>query len=242
MPLQIHSAADHEQMSRQAARVVIRRLQQKPDLLLCASAGGTPTRMYEILAQRCQDQPGLFSDMRVLTVDEWGGLPAGHPATCKEDIRTKLMDPCHIRAARFCAFKTDSSDPGADCDRMSRWLAKNGPIDLCVLGLGLNGHIAMLEPADELPTLAHVAKLAPSSLKHPMLRGSGRVPAFGMSLGLGEIMNSAEVLLLVSGARKSPILHKVLRQAVATRLPASLLHLHPNAHVFYDRAAAALAS
>ena len=140
-------------------------------MLLCASAGATPTRTYELLAARHGRQPKLFNRLRVLQIDEWGGLAPGDPATCAEDLRTKLLAPLGITRNRFTGFRTDSPDPEADCRRIGRWLAANGPIDICILGLGTNGHVAMNEPAEAITPHAHVAALAESSRKHGMLKG-----------------------------------------------------------------------
>src|SRR5690348_11547683 len=162
--LKFEIAPSYDALSRRAADVIVAELKQKPDLLLCASAGGTPTGTYERLAHQARSQPRLFGNMRVLQIDEWGGLDPGHPATCEADLRTKLLDPLRIGKDRYFGFKTDTADPAAQCARMARWLSRNGPVDLCILGLGLNGHIAMNEPGESLAPHTHVAQLAPGSL------------------------------------------------------------------------------
>src|SRR5947199_376813 len=81
-------------------------------------------------------------------------------------------------------------------------LGAEGPIDLCVLGLGMNGHIAMNEPGASLQTAAHVARLTKATLAHPMLANTRSKPGFGLTLGMAEILASREILLLVNGANK----------------------------------------
>ena len=234
-------AASYDQMSRRAEELILSELTTQPDLILCASAGGTPTRLYELLGARCQRQPRLFEKMRVLQIDEWGGLPRGHAASCETDLRLKLLQPLHVKKERYTGFRTAAPHPEAECKRMRAWLAKNGPIDICILGLGVNGHVAMNEPAEALTPHAHVSTLTPSSLKHPMLKDLEQKPCYGLTLGMADILSSRIVLLLVNGSHKRAALKRVLEPKVSTQFPASFLWLHPKAFVFCDREAAGTA-
>src|SRR5512141_1391342 len=102
---------DSARMSRAAAELIAARLHKTPELLLCASAGGTPSGTYRELARICRSQPEIFAKLRVLQIDEWGGLPAGSPATCAADLQEKLSGPLNINKGRFCGFRSDAADP-----------------------------------------------------------------------------------------------------------------------------------
>jgi galactosamine-6-phosphate isomerase len=230
----IQVAADHESMSRQAADIILSALRSKPDLLLCASAGGTPTRTYQLLAAAYRKYPKLFGGLRVLQIDEWGGLPVGSPATCEANLRRNLVEPLELPPERFIGLVSNSQHPFAESQRMAEWLAANGPIDLCILGLGVNGHIAMNEPGPALVPDAHVARLAKTSLKHSMLKKLKRKPKYGLTLGMADILRSRKILLLVSGTRKRAALARMLQPRITTRFPASFLWLHPDAVVLCD--------
>ena len=237
-PLKLEVAQSYEAMSRRAEQIILRELEQRPDLILCASAGGTPTRSYELLAASARRDPQAFRKIRVLQIDEWGGLAPHHPATCDQDLRVKLLEPLGISKNRYIGFNTAAADPEAECSRVAQWLATNGPIDVCVLGLGVNGHIAMNEPADCLLPHAHVAKLTHSSMRHPMLRASRQKPRFGLTLGMADILCSRHVLLLVNGTHKREAIDRLRHSPVTTRFPASFLWLHPRATILCDREAA----
>jgi len=238
MKLHMQTFADATRMSRAAALRIVSALRRKPDLLLCASAGGTPTRTYEQLAALRAQRPRLFSRMRVLQIDEWAGLEAHSPATCAVDLQSKLLAPLGISAKRFFGFRTAAPAPQRECRRVARWLQANGPIDICILGLGLNGHIAMNEPGPSLVPHIHFARLAPSSRQHSMLQGLSTKPSHGYTLGMADILNSREVLLLVSGPHKRMVMHRLMSPRVNPALPASFLWLHGNAHLLCDRDAA----
>ena len=236
--LRIEVADTYESMSRTASECILTRLRQNPDLLLCVSAGGTPIKTYQNLVSRAARQPQLFSRLRILQIDEWAGLAPAHPATCESDLRRNLIGPLGVRGDRFIGFHSNAPDRRAECVRISKWLAENGPIDICLLGLGTNGHVAMNEPASISIPHAHVARLAETSRHHALLKDLTRKPRHGLTLGMGEILSSKTILLLVSGPIKRIALKRLIRPQVTTRFPASLLWLHPDAIVLCDKAAA----
>ncbi len=237
--LDLRVASSYEEMSRRAAAVICREVRRRPELLLCVSAGATPTRTYELLAAQGARDPGLFRRVRVTQIDEWAGLAPGSAASCAADLRVKLLGPLGIRSTRFKGFNGAAIDPAVECKRMAGWLAANGPIDLCILGLGKNGHIAMNEPAKALVPGVHVATLSASSRRHAMLRGLTNKPRQGMTLGLAEILQSRKILLLVSGKAKRSALNRLIGSGITTAFPASVLWLHRDATVLCDREAAA---
>ena len=235
--LKLEIAESYESMSARAAAVVLRALLNNRRMLLCASAGGSPAKAYELIAARGAHSPGLFRQFRVLQIDEWAGLTPNHPASCRTDLQKKLIGPLGLGRNQFIGFATQSKAPERECRRISEWLSREGPIDLCILGLGKNGHIAMNEPAASLRPEAHVAKLSRSSMAHPLLRSVRPKPRYGMSLGMGDILRSKQILLLVSGEHKREAMAKLLSGKVTTRFPASFLWLHTNVTVLCDRAA-----
>jgi len=226
-------------MSQEAADFICRELEQRPNLLLCVSAGSTPTRAYQLLAARYAREPGLFDQMRVLQIDEWCGLAPGSPATCHADLRTKILGPLRVTPDRYKGFRTNAPGPEAECGRIARWLAAHGPIDICVLGLGANGHVAMNEPGAAMTPHVHLAELARSSRHHAMLKTLAKKPRYGLTLGMEDILRSRRILLLVNGKRKRPALSRLMKPLITTRFPASFLWLHSDATVLCDREAAA---
>lgn len=243
--LRFQVVEDYPALSDAAASIMARELSLRPAPVLCASAGGTPTGAYHRLAEimkakstRATTRTKWMKQLRVVQIDEWCGLPAHHPASCRVDLLQKLIRPLGLPAAQFLSFRTEAADPEKECLRMRRWLAANGPIDVCILGLGHNGHVAMNEPGGTAQSEVHVATLAPSSLKHPMLQGLKTKLRYGLSLGLGDILRSRTILLLVNGAQKRYALERLLDPKVDPRYPASFLWLHPNVTVLCDRAAA----
>jgi len=230
--MELHEFHDHETMSGAAADWLTRRLRTNPGALLCLATGGTPERTYELLAR----QPALLRRARLLKLDEWGGLARTDPATCEAYLQRVLVRPLGQHHTLH-GFRCRPRDPEAECRRVNAWIEANGPIDLCVLGLGVNGHLGFNEPAATLPPFAHVAKLSAASLKHGMLSAAREQPNYGMTLGLANLLASREILLVVSGSHKRAALQRLLESDVTTRFPATFLWLHPRVTLLADRAA-----
>ncbi len=227
---------DYEAMSRRAEGFVVRALRRKPRLLLGVATGASPAGLYARLAERAE--PPLFRRMRVVGLDEWLGLPPGHGGSCERYIQERILKPLGVPRSRYQGFRAGSRNVAAEARRMSRWLEREGPLDLSILGLGRNGHLLMNEPASELQPRAHVAPLSESTRAHSMLQGLKTPPRQGLTLGIAEVLQSRALLLLVSGRPKRAALKRALEGPVSTRCPASLLRLHPEVTVICDREAA----
>jgi galactosamine-6-phosphate isomerase len=192
---------DYESLSRQAADWLLERLRDKPDTLICLAAGSRPHRTYQLLAEYGKREPRLFALSRWIKLDEWGGLAMDDPATCEKQLRDLLITPLAL-SDRYTAFNSNPVNPKAECDRIASWLRDNGPIDVAVLGLGINGHLGFNEPAESLQPHPHIAQLSDSSLSHSMLDASGGRPTFGLTLGMADLFAARSILLLVSGKSK----------------------------------------
>src|SRR2546423_3950697 len=142
--LSLRIAKDYEAMSRSAAQLIEAELKLRPELILCASAGGSPTGTYALLTRRYEQSPRLFRKLRVLQIDEWAGLGPDNPATCRTYLQNHLLRPLKIDRVRFAGYRSDAADPQRECKRIERWPDKNAPIDVCFPGLGLNGLYATI--------------------------------------------------------------------------------------------------
>jgi galactosamine-6-phosphate isomerase len=228
--------SDHASVSRHAADWLVERLREKPHALWCLATGATPIQTYQRLAERGAAEPTLVNRLRVVNLDEWGGLAKDDPASCGLSLRTTLVTPLGL-GDRYVEFDGLTSDPQAECARVVGWLERHGPIDVCVLGLGMNGHLGFNEPADQLQPHAHVAELTQASLSHAMLRERPARPAYGLTLGMVDVFQSRRVVLLVTGASKQDPLQRLLSGQISTQFPASLLHLHSDVTLLCDKAA-----
>ncbi|NJK95158.1 MAG: glucosamine-6-phosphate deaminase [Bacteroidales bacterium] len=156
----------------------------KNNLLLCAASGSSPTGTYTKLAER--NDIDTYKNLKVIKLDEWGGIPANHEGSCETYLQSILVKPLNIREENYYSFQSEPSSPEEECNRIQQLIYQNGPIDACVLGLGMNGHIAFNEPSTYLQAHCHVAVLSEASMNHPMAKNMKKDSVYGLSLGMAE--------------------------------------------------------
>lgn len=224
----------YDALSREAASMILKEQERKKNLLLCAATGGSPTGTYAAMKKTFDEKPLSFSGLRVIKLDEWGGVPMNTPFNCECYLQEHLIGPLQISSDRYITFQSDPKNPAEECERIQSELRKSGPIDICILGLGMNGHLALNEPDDFLEAGPHVARLSESSLTHPMVLAMKNKPGYGLTLGMTDIFQSSCILLLISGEKKKAITAELFKKRISTTLPASFLWLHPNAICMID--------
>ena len=228
----------YEAISREASGIIIRQLATNKNLLLCAATGNSPSGTYERLVEEYGKRPELFAGLRVLKLDEWGGIPMDAPGSCESYLQSRLLSPLHISGSRYLSFDSDAADPEGECKRVQGELEKAGPIDCCVIGLGMNGHIGLNEPAATLQPDFHLAQLSEGTLGHSMVQAMNPKPSYGLTMGMADILRARTILLLISGKDKRSITRELLlSKKLTTHLPASFLWLHPNTICLLDKEA-----
>ena len=233
--MRVIKCADYKEMCKTAASLVWKEIERKPKLLLCTATGSSPEGLYRELATMADSNKDLFRMLRILKLDEWGGIPENHPVSCEYFLKKKLLGPLDIPQERYISFASDSDDPETECKRIRNEIKRKGPIDICILGLGRNGHLGLNEPAPKLEPFCHVAALSAESLLHPMIASLEQKPEYGLTLGLKEILDSRLIIMLVSGKEKKHIAEKFLEGSVTTELPASFLWQHPQVECLVEQ-------
>lgn len=218
----------YEDLSRKAKDIIIQEIKKNKNLLICTATGGSPTETYDLLGKEYHEQPELFTKLRILKLDEWGRIPMNHPGTCESYLQTHLIQPLKISGSRYFGFNSNASNPLQECINIQDKLKMEGPIDLCILGLGMNGHLAFNEPGDFLQPNCHIAKLSAMSLQHPMASEMQIKPTYGLTLGMADILHSKMIIILINGFQKRTIVSMFLSKKITSSVPASFLWLHPN--------------
>jgi galactosamine-6-phosphate isomerase len=226
---------DYERLSVQAASLVISETAKRKNLLMCATSGSSPTGLYDELARKAEADKPFFDELRIIKLDEWGGIPENDLGSSEQYLRTRVLNPLGISPERYISFSSNPAAPADECERIRSELAQRGPIDVCLLGLGINGHLGFNEPGPSLKPHCHVAQLSEESRRHAMVRSMERKPEFGLTLGMQEILASRKIVLLVAGEGKEQAITGLLSGEVTTTLPASFLWLHDNVDCLIDR-------
>jgi galactosamine-6-phosphate isomerase len=235
--MNFHFFSDFESMSAAGFELIKKEVEKKPDLLFCVASGGSPSGTYAQMAAYKKMNPEFGAQLRVIKLDEWGGLEPNSPFTSELDVQQKFVQPMGIPTDRYWTIDPDTSDPEEACRTMEQELEGEGPLDICILGIGVNGHIALNEPGETHQLPYHICELAPSTLANGMLKTLKQPPSFGMTIGLRGIMQSKLILLFIAGSGKKEAFERLQDPIVSGQFPASFLWLHPNVQVLVDERA-----
>ncbi len=230
---------DYETMSAAAADVVASKLRKKPHAVFMVPTGTTPLGMYRELVARHEGDGLSFARATFFNLDEYLGLPPDHPASYHVYMRKNFYGRVDIEPERVHVPDGFAPDPEAECGRYEQEIRAAGGVDLCVLGIGRNGHIGFNEPGASFDSRTRVVRLAESTRRVNATDFEGdRAPERAISVGMRTISDSGEVLLLASGANKARAVAAAVGGEVSEEVPASALRRHPNVSFLLDRDAA----
>lgn len=236
--MEVVACPDGADLARRAAELVVDRLRAKPDLAVAVPAGRTPRKLYARLAATYAAEPSPFSRMRVFAVDELCP-PAPLDGYFWRQIRAEFVDWARLPAAQLFPFRVDAPDLVAMCRRYEEAIRAGGGLDLVMLGLGPNGHLASNEPGAAFDSATRPVELLPATVAYILTDEviQGPVSSRAVTLGLGTILDAREVVVLVDGAHKREALRATLDGPVTPAVPASILQRHPRCTVLAGRAA-----
>ena len=221
-------AQNYEELSRISAEVMVECIRKKPNSLFCIATGNSPSRAYEIFVDTVNKEHINVEQLRILKLDEWWKIDENDPATCESFIQSKILKPLKIPNENYISFDSNSPNSDAECSRIAQIIQNQGPIDLCILGLGKNGHLGLNEPDTYFIPFSHVVKLDEKTKTHSMLTKTNVNIDCGMTIGMADIIASEKILFLVTGDEKNESFKVFLKGQVRSDLPSSILWLHPN--------------
>jgi glucosamine-6-phosphate deaminase len=216
---------------------------QRPAMVLGLATGRTPIRLYHELGTLSAHGQVDFSRATTFNLDEFVGLAADHPGSYRVFMQEHLFSRVNLAAEQIHFLDGTAVDLDAECQRYETAIAAAGGIDLQILGIGTNGHIGFNEPARTLHARTHRVTLTPSTRRSNATLFNGdvdQVPAQALSVGMATILHARRILLIATGKSKARCVERMVKGAIATRMPASFLQLHRDVELVADRAAASL--
>jgi glucosamine-6-phosphate deaminase len=233
--------ADAKEIGCFAADAIGALLERKPDAVLGLATGSSPLAIYDELAARYEAGEISFRQARVFTLDEYVGLPADHPQryrTVIEDVFVSRVDfvPGAVEGPDGLA-----TDIPAACAAYENAIRGAGGVDLQILGIGTDGHIAFNEPGSSLASRTRIKTLTRQTrLDNARFFDDDvdAVPTHCLTQGLATIMAARHVILVATGRGKAEAVHQLTEGAVSALWPATILQHHPHATVLLDDAAA----
>lgn len=219
-------------LSDRAAQLLLQAITDDPRVVLGLPTGRTPIGMYERVVRQCSRQYHCFRDATTFNLDEYAGVPKSHPGSYFSYMKQHLFD--HVDLDPSHAHLPDGMAPDleAECRRYEDEIAAAGGLALTFLGLGRNGHIGFNEPGTPFTARTRVVSLTQST-RHANAAcfPDGHVPTEALTMGIGTILESRSIVLLVAGEGKDDAFARLQSGVVHEDFPASALWLHGDVRV-----------
>jgi len=228
MPINISIVRDYGEMSRKAARIIADAIRNKPNLVLGLATGSTPVSCYQELIRMHKEEGLDFSRIITFNLDEYIGLPPAHPQSYRHFMDENLFNHINIKIENTHVPNGLTDDPQKTCQEFEEAIKASGGIDLQLLGIGANGHIAFNEPGSPFDSRTRVVNLSERTIKDNarFFKSIDEVPCQALSMGMGTIMEVRKILLLASGAGKAGAVAKSVEGTITSDVPASILQRH----------------
>ncbi|HTN77236.1 MAG TPA: glucosamine-6-phosphate deaminase [Pirellulaceae bacterium] len=229
-------------VAQRAALFVSELVRRKPNCVLGLATGGTPLGTYRELIRLHREQGLSFAQATTFNLDEYVGLPPEHPQSYRHFMQTNLFDQIDVAKERTHVPDGLARDYQIYCQQYEQQITQAGGIDLQLLGIGTDGHIAFNEPSSSLASRTRLKTLMSETIRdNARFFGSeAAVPRLAVTMGVGTILESRRCLLIACGAGKATAIRDTIEGPITSQVTASALQLHRDAVLVIDEAAASL--
>jgi len=233
--------APADELAGLAADAIEQLVRSKPDAVLGLATGSSPLKVYDELARRHTEDGLSFARARAFMLDEYVGLPADHPERYRNVIEKEIASRVDFAPGAVQGPDGLAEDLPAACAAYEAEIARAGGVDLQILGIGTDGHIAFNEPGSSLASRTRIKTLTQQTREDNARffeDDTDKVPHHCLTQGLATIMSARHLVLLATGRGKAEAVHQLAEGAVSALWPSSIMQMHPHATVLVDDAAA----
>ncbi len=226
----------YEEMSAAAANIMAEQIKSKPNSVLGLATGSTPVGMYKKLIEMNKAGEIDFSDITTVNLDEYYPIDPANNQSYRYFMNDNLFNHINIDMDRTNVLYGLAEDPDKECERYEQLIKDLGGIDIQVLGIGQNGHIAFNEPEENLYLNTHKTALTESTIQaNSRFFSEGEImPTASLTMGMGTIFAAKKIILLINGKAKKAAFEQLLNDRFTTSCPATILKLHPDVTVICD--------
>ncbi len=238
--MKIHVYESAQAIGQAAAALFAAQVLAKPNSVLGLATGSTPVPTYREMARLYEQGAVDFSGVTTFNLDEYLGLERSHAQSYYHFMQENLFQHINVPQERIHVLKGTAPDPEQECLDYEEAIRAAGGIDLQILGIGNNGHIAFNEPDTVFSTQTRVVNLTESTIQanQRFFASADEVPRQAVSMGIGSIFRARRILLIATGEQKAGAVRAMIHGPVDPQCPASILQLHPDTVVLLDRGAA----
>jgi len=227
----------YEGMSKAAAKVIASVLNSKPNAVLGMATGSTPLGVYHELVRMHQEEGLDFSQVTTFNLDEYVGLRGTHEQRYHYFMHENFFRHVNIPRQNIYIPSGTTDNYESFCQWYEHRIEEVGGIDVQILGIGSDGHIAFNEPTSSLGSRTRIKTLAKQTIDDNarFFANPDEVPIYAITMGVGTIMEARKIILLANGKKKAGAVAAAVEGPVTSMITASALQLHPEVLVFIDK-------
>jgi glucosamine-6-phosphate deaminase len=238
--MEIIICSDKNQASVLVAKYIEKMMKDSLCTVIGCATGSTPEKVYQELIECHQNNSLSFKSVLTFNLDEYVGVPSEHPSSFRHYMDEKFFKHIDIPEKNVHFPDGMAEDVEENCQQYEKAIKHCGGIDVQLLGVGRDGHIAFNEPSSSLASRTRIKTLTKTTLKdnEKYFEGLEKYPKHAITMGIGTIMEAKECLLMAFGPEKSTVVSQLVEGPVSAICPASVLQMHPKTKVFLDQEAA----
>lgn len=227
---------DYRELSVKTAEMIAGIVTEKPDSLLCFPAGETSVGTFKHLIELNKTRQISFRQCKIVGLDEWASLGKMKNENCFSFLKKNLFSHIDYSDENLCFFDGESDDLMYECLKTDKFIKKNGPIDMILLGAGMNGHLGLNEPGTSFDLFSHIVDLDETTKITGQKYFSEEVNlSKGVTLGIKYIMEAKTAILQLNGTRKARVARRLIDSEISPEFPASAIKAHLNSYLLLDK-------
>lgn len=232
--------ADYNAICKEGARIVAELVRKKPDCVLGFATGKSPLTLYQELIRMHRNEGLDFSKVTTFNLDEYVGLPPSHDQSYHFFMWENLFKHINVDSRYIHIPAGMADDVEEQCEWYEKRIDEAGGIDLQILGIGSNGHIAFNEPGSSLGSRTRIKTLTEKTRQDNAryFDSIDQVPKYAITMGIGTIMDAKRLILLASGKNKAQAIKNTLEGPISAMVPSTIVQMHRHATVLIDEDAA----
>ncbi len=232
---------NYNEMSKRAAKLVIDEILKKPNLRLGCPTGQTPSGMYKELVKAYKEKKADFSKVHAYMLDEYYPIKKTSKNSYNYYLNDNFFNHVNIKKENINTINPESKTPKKECVNYEKKLRKN-PVDIQILGVGVNGHIGFNEPNSNFNSKTRIVNLTESTIKQNsrFFKNKEQAPKQTITLGIETIMSAKKIILLASGKNKTEAIKHLINEKEDKSWPVTALRKHKNLIVIADKDAVSL--
>lgn len=227
-----------EQMGQEALKEVLAVVKKNPNAVLGLATGSSPVGLYQAMIEDHRKNKTSYKTIRTVNLDEYVGIPSTHSQSYRTFMNEQLFNHIDIESANINLPSGDCENLQLECERYEQILQEN-KVDLQILGIGSNGHIAFNEPGTPFNATTHVVTLDEQTRQDNarFFDSLDEVPKYAVTMGIQSILRAKQIVLIAMGKNKAKAVAHMIGGSVTIDCPASVLQLHPNVVIIADEEA-----